>query len=213
LLLDPAGANPVELFQIWLNLPRRDKLVAPHFTMLWDRTIPRIEAPGVLVRAIAGALGDATPPSPPPSSWASRDEADVAIWTIHLQPGASWTVPPARPGTNRTLYLFRGHATIAGQGFASDHGIQVRPGAAIPIVAGDEPGNEVELLVLQGKPIGEPVVQHGPFVMNTRQEIQQAFLDYQRTRFGGWPWPSDDPVHPRTEGRFARHADGRIERA
>jgi len=67
--------------------------------------------------------------------------------------------------------------------------------------------------VLQGKPIGEPVVQHGPFVMNTRQEIQQAFLDYQRTRFGGWPWPSDDPVHPRAEGRFARHADGRIERA
>ncbi|HEX8106471.1 MAG TPA: pirin family protein, partial [Kofleriaceae bacterium] len=88
-LLDPAGPNPVELFQIWLNLPRRDKLVAPYFTMLWDRTIPRIEAPGVLVRAIAGALGDATPPSPPPSSWASRGEADVAIWTLHLQPGAS----------------------------------------------------------------------------------------------------------------------------
>jgi quercetin 2,3-dioxygenase len=212
-LLDPAGANPVELFQIWLNLPRRDKLVAPYFTMLWDRTIPRIEAPGVLVRAIAGKLGDATLPSPPPSSWASRDEADVAIWTIHLQPGASWTVPPARPGTNRTLFLFRGHATIAGQAFATDHGVQVRPGAAIPIVAGNEAGNEVELLVLQGKPIGEPVAQHGPFVMNTRQEIQQAFLDYQRTRFGGWPWPSDDPVHPRTEGRFARHADGRIERA
>ena len=70
-----------------------------------------------------------------------------------------------------------------------------------------------EILVLQGKPIAEPVVQHGPFVMNTRQEIQQAFLDYQRTRFGGWPWPSDDPVHLRAEGRFARHADGRIERA
>ena len=212
-LLEPAAPNPVELFQIWLNLPRRDKLVAPYFTMLWDRTIPRIETPGVLVRAIAGALGDATPPSPPPSSWASRDEADVAIWTLHLQPGASWTLPPAHPGTNRTLYLFRGSATIAGQLFAPNHGVQVRPGAAIPIVAGTEAGNEVELLVLQGKPIGEPVAQHGPFVMNTRQEIQQAFLDYQRTRFGGWPWPSDDPVHPRTEGRFARHADGRIERA
>ena len=48
--------------------------------------------------------------------------------------------------------------------------------------------------------------------MNTRQEIQQAFADYQRTQFGGWPWPSDDPVHPRDEGRFARHADGRIEK-
>ena len=56
-------------------------------------------------------------------------------------------------------------------------------------------------------------MQYGPFVMNTRAEIQQAFADYQRTRFGGWPWPSDDPVHARDEGRFARHADGRVERA
>ena len=69
-----------------------------------------------------------------------------------------------------------------------------------------------EFLVLQGRPIGEPVAQHGPFVMTTRAEIQQAFVDYQRTRFGGWPWPTESPVHPRDEGRFARHADGRIER-
>jgi quercetin 2,3-dioxygenase len=66
-------------------------------------------------------------------------------------------------------------------------------------------------LVLQGRPIAEPVAQHGPFVMTTRAEIQQAFVDYQRTRYGGWPWPSDAPVHPRDAGRFARHADGRVE--
>jgi hypothetical protein len=70
----------------------------------------------------------------------------------------------------------------------------------------------VELLLMQGRPIGEPVAQHGPFVMTTRAEIQQAFVDYQRTRFGGWPWPSDAPVHGRDEGRFARHADGKVER-
>ena len=64
----------------------------------------------------------------------------------------------------------------------------------------------------QGRPIGEPVAQHGPFVMNTRAEIEQAIADYQRTRFGGWPWPSDDPVHAREEGRFAKHADGQVER-
>ena len=56
------------------------------------------------------------------------------------------------------------------------------------------------------------MAQHGPFVMNSRAEIQQAFVDYQRTAFGGWPWPSEAPVHPRDEGRFARHADGRLER-
>jgi redox-sensitive bicupin YhaK (pirin superfamily) len=212
-LIDAAGPNPVELFQIWLNLPARDKLVAPHFTMLWDRAIPRLEAPGALVRVVAGSLGTAAPPSPPPSSWASHADADVAIWTVRLDAGASWTVPPARPGTNRILYLFRGSATIAGRAIAERNGVQVRPDAAIPIVAGPDNKAETEILVLQGRPIGEPVVQHGPFVMNTRQEIQQAFLDYQRTRFGGWPWASDDPVHPRDEGRFARHADGKTERA
>jgi hypothetical protein len=65
--------------------------------------------------------------------------------------------------------------------------------------------------VLQGRAIKEPVVQYGSFVMNTRAKIQQAMLDDQPALFGGWPWPSGDPVHPREAGRFAQHADGRIE--
>jgi len=208
-LVDASAPNPVELFQIWLNLPSRDKLVAPHFTMLWESNIPRIEAPGVLVRVVAGKLGETTPPSPPPSSWASRTDSDLAIWTIKLDAGAQWTLPAAQPGTNRILYVFHGKAKIADRDIAAPTGVQVKPEAAIAIAA-TEP---TEILVLQGKPIGEPVAQHGPFVMNTRQEIQQAFADYQATRFGGWPWPSDDPVHPREEGRFAKHADGKIERS
>ena len=70
-----------------------------------------------------------------------------------------------------------------------------------------------EALVLQGRPIGEPVAQYGPFVMNDDAGIEQAFADYRETGFGGWPWPTDDPVHGRDAGRFARHADGRVEHA
>jgi quercetin 2,3-dioxygenase len=214
-LLQRDQPNPLELFQIWLNLPSKDKLVAPHFSMLWDRQIPRrsfLDDQGreTNISVIAGKVGDAVAPSPPPHSWASRSDADVAIWSLRLAPGAVFTLPPALATSVRTLYFFRGTSLrIAGEPLNSHAAVQVQSDARILLENGT---NQSEILLLQGRPIGEPVAQHGPFVMNTRAEIQQAMLDYQRTRFGGWPWPSDDPVHAREEGRFARHADGKIER-
>src|SRR5690349_1643127 len=93
-------ANPLELFQIWLNLPSADKRVAPHFTMLWNQHIPRhvvTDAAGrpTEITQVAGHLaGSPPPPAPPPSSWAARPDSDLAIWTIKLAPKAHWTLPP-----------------------------------------------------------------------------------------------------------------------
>jgi redox-sensitive bicupin YhaK (pirin superfamily) len=217
-LIERAQPNPLELFQIWLNLPAEDKLTPPHFGMLWDRDIPRYVHEDdahrtTEVTVVAGALGGKRAPAPPPHSWAARADTDVAIWCIRMQPGARWTLPPAtHPKAVRTLNFFAGPALRVGGREQREHaGLVVRSDRAIELEAGEGDG-DCEILLLQGRPIGEPVVQYGPFVMNTRAEIERAMMDYRRTRFGGWPWPSDDPVHPREEGRFARHADGRIER-
>jgi quercetin 2,3-dioxygenase len=213
-LLDRDGSNHIELFQIWLNLPARNKLVEPHFTMLWGEDIPRVDVgehgTDVAVTIIAGQLGDATPPPPPPSSWASDADADVAIWHVEFAAGGRWTLPPAAgPDTVRTVYVFEGGVlALDNQEITAGTGALVRCDRPVQVVAGDAP---VECLVLQGRPIAEPVARYGPFVMNTRAEIEQAFRDYQATGFGNWPWGVDDPVHGATKRRFARHADGRTE--
>ncbi len=214
-LRDREQPNPLELFQIWLNLPPEDKMAAPAFVMLWGETVPQIvlrDAQGraATVTVIAGRFGDATPGAPPPRSWAARPDTDVAIWTLKLEPGATMTLPAAAAGSNRALYVFRGASLrVADREVQGRHRVDVRADVALELANGAE---ETEVLVLQGRPIGKPVAQYGPFVMNTTAEIEQAFADYRRTRFGGWPWADDAPVHPREEGRFARHPDGRIER-
>jgi redox-sensitive bicupin YhaK (pirin superfamily) len=216
-LLSKTQDNPLELFQIWMNLPKKHKMVEPHFTMLWSETIPVVthtDTAGkkTTVTVIAGAVDGVSsgPPPPPPHSWASDPASQVAIWSLVMEPGARWSMPTAPRGVVRSVYVFVGRgATVDGTAVKNGHVAVCDASAATELVAGDAP---TEVLVLQGRPIGEPVVQYGPFVMNTPAEIQAAFHDYQRTQFGGWPWPSDDPVHAPDAGRFARHADGRVEK-
>lgn len=214
-LLKRDQQNHAELFQIWLNLPAARKFVAPHFTMLWDdmihkHTVRDGRGLGTEIAVIAGHYGEVRAPSPPPNSYAAQADSDVAIWTLKLAPHAEWTLPAAQAGTNRNLYFFRGTGLRLGERtVAPEQRVELRADVAVRLRAGPD---EAELLLLQGRPIGEPTVQYGPFVMNTADEIRQAFADYQRTQFGGWPWPRHDPVHGPDESRFARHADGQVER-
>jgi redox-sensitive bicupin YhaK (pirin superfamily) len=217
-LLDATAPNPLELFQIWLNLPARSKFAEPHFTMFWREDMPHHVAHdgdglATEVACIAGRqthAGAAAPLAPPPDSWASQAESDLAIWTLKMAPGARWTLPAATSAdTRRKLYFFKGSTlSIEGRSITHPAAIELRADVALELVNGPAPS---EFLLLQGRPIGEPVAQYGPFVMNTEHELKQAYADYQRTQFGGWPWPDTAPVHGPERRRFARHADGRVE--
>jgi len=215
-LLDPVRPNRLELFQIWLNLPSSQKMVEPRFTMFWSEKIPRerfVDAAGLQtdVTCIAGALrgSPAVPLAPPPDSWAAQSRADVAIWTLRMPAHARWTLPAASDGTRRMLYFFKGASLGVARQTITDHAaLELRCTRDLELVNGPQ---DSELLVLQGRPIAEPVAQYGPFVMNTQAEIHQAFADYRRTEFGGWPWPDNAPVHGKEIRRFATHADGQSE--
>jgi len=214
-LLKSDEDNPLELFQIWLNLPQRNKMAQPHFTMLWNEQIPRRawqDAQGrtTEVAVVAGHLDGTQPLAPPPESWAAQADSDVAIWTIRMDAGAQWTLPAATgQGSRRTLYFFKGEgATVGGQPVKGPVAITLRGNADVALAAG---ASQCEFLLLQGRPIGEPVAQYGPFVMNTQQEIMQAMQDYRRTQFGGWKFADQAPVHGREPRRFARYPDGRVE--
>lgn len=213
-LLKQMEANPLELFQIWLNLPRKNKMVKAHFKMLWRESIPIFEhrdgsGRETRVEVIAGAIGSHKAQSPPPDSWAADPANEVAIWNIKMEPGAVWTLPKASKGINRTLYYYEGEGLRAGDREIPTYSLaEVHADMTCTLRAGQK---DTSILVLQGRPIDEPVIQYGPFVMNTKAEINQAFEDYHKTKFGGWPWKRYDQVHPRDRPRFARHADGREE--
>jgi hypothetical protein len=210
-LLSKEHDNPLELFQIWLNLPRAGKFVDPYFQMIWSENIPLIRKKDengneITVKIVAGNYEGSTAVTPPPDSWAAKAEHDVAIWVITLHPNAIWMLPKSIEGINRNLYFFEGKSlSIAGQEVPPYKGLILDPSLDVEIKNGPNPSR---LLLLQGKPIKEPVVQHGPFVMNNEMEIRQTMLDYQKDQFGGWPWPSHENVHPKERGRFAKYVDG-----
>ncbi|MEC7987490.1 MAG: pirin-like C-terminal cupin domain-containing protein, partial [Myxococcota bacterium] len=198
--------NPTELFQIWLNLPKRSKMVDPYFTMFWSEDIPVVRIDDAEITLYTGNLGNHKTLSPPPHSWASQANSDIAVWSIKLKANGRFTLPKSNILSNRCLYFFSGETLeIENRQISVRNRITLHSLSHVDIQNGSLPA---EILLLQGNPIGEPTAKYGPFVMNTQQEIRQAIYDYQRTGFGGWPWDRKDPVHNANSGRFALHADG-----
>lgn len=206
-LVNENRPNPLKLFQIWLNLPKKDKMVTPAFVMHWSEDIQKHMTPDgkVQVTVWAGEFEGLRGLPPPPHSYAANPQSEIAIWYFEMKPGGKVTLPAAAGGNaiNRRMFYIEGDGlAVDGESMRQRTEITLHAGQPVEL-SNDHSTKVVEVLVLQGRPIGEPVAQHGPFVMNTMTEIQEAFADYRRTQFGGWPWPQDAMAFPRTKGRFA----------
>ena len=207
-LLNDGQENPLELFQIWLNLPKASKFVEPHFKMLWNEEIPMVIEENAQIKVVAGNYKLTKSINPAPDSWAADPENEVAIWNIHVDANSDYVLPAASSSVNRTLYLYDGETIqMTGQTITNNHGIALDSMQEVNIKTGNKTAH---FILLQGKPMNEPVAKYGPFVMNTELEIQQAMEEYRLTQFGGWPWPYPDHVHDKDKGRFALYPDGTL---
>ncbi|ABM04352.1 Pirin domain-containing protein [Psychromonas ingrahamii 37] len=207
--------NPTELFQVWLNLPRKNKFVDPEYKMLWHEDIPIIsyfddDQRLTQIDLIAGQYGKIKALPPTNASWAADPDNEVSIWTIKMAANAIWALPAGSSDLNRCLYFYAGAGLkIDGELIPVNHRVDLISDKKVTL--SNSSNTVVEILLLQGRPINEPVVQHGPFVMNTTDEIYKTFADYRKTNFGGWPWPSSAPVNPQKTGRFSNDGQGNKE--
>lgn len=208
-LLETNAPNTLELFQIWLNLPKKSKNASPHFSMYWKNTLAVWSQNGVHVSLIAGNLSGVQAPAPPPDSWAADPENDLYIALVSLDANSEFVMPSAKSGSSRNIYFFEGeNLWLDERSFKVGHGATLQE-SEITIRNNSKPAR---FLWLQGKPIAEPVARYGPFVMNESHEIERAIDTFRLTQFGGWPWRHQDPVHDRYSGRFAKFPDGKMEK-
>ncbi len=164
-------------FQLWVNLPARDKMTAPKYQEFAPERIPQTTpAEGVQVKVIAGRVGDTTGPIVQPAT----DPLYLDI-TLAAHTGWDYRLPP---GHNAFAYVFEGGMTVGQDADARPVARQelavLGGGEALQLQAG---ADGARLILIAGRPLREPVMRHGPFVMNTRQELMQAFVDFQEGRF------------------------------
>jgi quercetin 2,3-dioxygenase len=169
--------GPLEILQLWVNLPSRFKMVDPNYIGLQKADIPELSLDGgkVILNAVSGTWQGQRAPI--------QSLIDIQIATVLMSPGGRLSVPIAS-SRNIFLYVVRGDVLVAGEAALAFHLIEMDAGGDTLAL---EATSDAVLLVGHAEPIGEPVVAHGPFVMNTRDEIRQAMADYQSGKFGGLP--------------------------
>ncbi|MET0815656.1 MAG: pirin family protein [Pseudoxanthomonas sp.] len=164
-------------FQLWVNLPARDKMTEPRYQEFAPALIPQVQpADGVVVKVIAGQVDGTAGPIAQPAT-------DPVYLDIELRPGAAWEYDLPE-GHNAFAYVFEGAGSIG-----EDEDARPLSAQELGVLAGGdrfkmragEAG--ARLILVAGRPLREPVVRHGPFVMNTKQEVMQAFVDFQEGRF------------------------------
>ena len=163
-------------FQLWMNLPAKDKMTAPNYQEFGVDKLPVVERPGVSVKLIAGVLDGATGPVRQPAT-------DPVYMDIRLDAGVDFALP-LPVGHSAFVYVYEGGVSVgASREAATIHAQELA-------VLGD--GSEVLLqgrearsraILVAGRPLREPVARYGPFVMNTREELHQAFADFQAGKF------------------------------
>lgn len=164
--------GPLEILQLWLNLPARLKLTAPRYTGLQRADIPSVQVPGGSVNVVSGRFGEVEGPVQP--------HTDASMLTVTLNAGGTVALP-APAGKTVFCYVVRGEVAIAGTAVPRYRLVELNDdGDTVEVTA----TSDAVLLYGHATPYREPVVSYGPFVMNTREEIGQAIADYQAGKFG-----------------------------
>ena len=161
-------------FQLWVNLPRTDKMTAPRYQDIQADRIPEVElGPGARARVLVGSVNGVAGP-------VTDVATEPVYFDLHLDAGASY-VAELPEGHNVFAYVYQGEAKVGASGTSIARGEMAltSQGTGLPVTAGAE---GARLIVVGGRPLKEPVARYGPFVMNTAEEIRQAFADYQAGR-------------------------------
>ena len=165
----------LEMVQLWVNLPAKDKMAEAGYQTIVDADIPVLPLANDAgqLRLIAGEFAGASGPA--------RTFTPIDVWDLRLNPGKPVTLD-LHAGRNTALVILRGTLLINGQEIARQGQLALfeRDGRQVTLESNDD----AKVLLLSGEPIDEPIVGHGPFVMNTEQEIHQAFADFQSGKFG-----------------------------